>query len=132
MNTITKLRVETGNGDSGDEALRVPPPFEFEVKQSTVMAPVLPSTMLLGSLRDPRLRLIIPLTLTFERENHDIVAYCEELDEFGFGTHLTEAIEDLQATIAELYFTFKEEHDRLGSNLQRKWDSLRQTVKEVS
>ena len=44
----------------------------------------------------------MPLKITFECENENIVAYCEEFDEFGFGTHLTEAISNLQATIAEL------------------------------
>lgn len=95
------------------------------------IGPALPETMLLGALRDPRLRLIAPLTVTFEYENDDIVAYSEELEEFGFGTHLTEAIADLQATIAELYFTLKEENNRLGPELIRTWDGLRQKIKEI-
>jgi len=95
------------------------------------IGPTLPSIMLLGALRDPRLRLLAPLTITFERENNDIVAYCEELEEFGFGTHLTEAIEDLQATIAELYFTLQEDRDKLSPHLNGLWDSLRQKIKEV-
>ena len=104
----------------------------FAVKdQIASIGPTLPSTMLLGALRDPRLRLLAPLTITFEREESNIVACCEELEEFGFGTHLTEAIEDLQATIAELYFALKEENDRLGPKLGRLGDSLRQKIKEI-
>lgn len=119
-------------GKSEDEPLEGLPPFELPTVQTRIIAPALPESMLLGALRDPRLRLLAPLTISLERENEDIVAYCEELEEFGFGTHLTEAIEDLQVTIAELYFTLKEENDRLGSNLIRIWDSLHQKIKEVS
>ena len=119
-------------GKSEDEPLKGLLPFELPIVLTEIIGLVVPETMLLGALRDPRLRLIEPFTITFERENNDIVAYCEELEEFGFGTHLTEAIEDLQATTAELYFTLKEENDRLGSNLKRIWDSLRLKIKEVS
>lgn len=119
-------------GLSEDEPLEGLLPFELPTVLTKIKGPALPETMLLGALRDPHLHLIVPLTITFERENNDIVAYCEELEEFGFGTHLTEAIEDLQAAIAELYFTLKEENDRLGSDLARVWDSLHQKTKEVS
>ena len=138
---MIKPKIELGEGRSEEEPLRDLLPFmipQDKLEMSAVkdqilsIEPKLPSTMLLGALRDPGLRLIVPLTVTFERENNDIVAYCEELEEFGFGTHLTEAIEDLQVAIAEFYFTLKEENDRLGSNLKRIWDSLRQKIKEVS
>ena len=121
-------------GKSEDEPLEGLLPFELPTTPTEIIgpAPALLETMLLGALRDPRLHLVVPLTITFERENDDIVAYCEELEEFGFGTHLTEAIEDLQATIAELYFTLKGENNRLGPDLGRLWDSLHQKIKEVS
>lgn len=132
MSTMIKPKIELGEGRSVDEPLKRLPLFELPTKPIETVGPTLPSTMLLGTLRNPHLHLIVPLTITFERENNDIVAYCEELEEFGFGTHLTEAIEDLQAAIAELYFTLKEENDRLGSDLARIWDSLHQKTKEVS
>lgn len=132
MSAIMQLEIETSKGVSSDEPSKTLPPFLLLIDQIAAAGPTLPKTMLLGALRDPRLRLIVPLTITFEYDNDDIVASCEELEEFGFGTHLTEAIADLQATIAELYFTLKEENNRLGSNLKRTWDSLRQKIKEVS
>ena len=132
MSTMIKPKIELGEGRSVDEPLKRLPLFELQTEPIETVGPTLPSTMLLGALHDPRLHLIVPLTITFERENNDIVAYCEELEEFGFGTHLTEAIEDLQAAIAELYFTLKEENDRLGSDLARIWNSLHQKTKEVS
>jgi hypothetical protein len=123
-------------GRSEEEPLKELLPFILETSeikgQIPSIGPVLPGTMLLGALRDPRLRLIKPLTITFERENDETIAYCEELEEFGFGTHLTEALEDLQVTIAEAYFILKEENKRLGSDLRTLWNSLREKVKEVS
>lgn len=107
------------------------PPFELTTVPTVIARPAFPETMLLGALRDPRLRLITPLTVTFERENDNIVAYCEELEEFGFGSHLTEAIEDLQTTIVELYFTLKEDNKKLGPDLRRLWGSLRKKIKEI-
>jgi len=118
-------------GRSEDEPLEGLLPFELPTAETGIMSPALPKTMLLGALRDARLRLLEPLTITFEHEDNNIVAYCEELEEFGFGTHLTEAIADLQAAIGELYFTLKEENDRLASNLRRLWDNLCQKIKEI-
>ena len=140
MNAVLKEEIKRlDEGISDEEPSRKLLPFILEADVSSLskdqiptIEPTLPSIMLLGALRNPRLRLIEPLTITFERENNDIVAYCEELEEFGFGKHLTEAIEDLQAAIAELYFTLKQENNRLGSNLKRIWRSLRQKIKEVS
>ena len=133
MDTPVKERIERlDEGKSEDEPLEGLLPFELPTVPTEFIGPALPGIMRLGALRDPRLRLVVPLTITFESENDDIVAYCEEFEEFGFGTHLTEAIEDLQATIAELYFTLKEENDRLGSSLKRIWDSLHQKIKEAS
>lgn len=132
MNTVVKEEIKSLDEGRSEEPLRGLLPFiiPFIIPRDKI-GPTLPKAMLLGALRDPRLRLIEPLTITFERENDDIVACCEEFEEFGFGTHLTEAIEDLQATIAELYFTLKEENKRLGSNLKRIWDNLSQKIKEV-
>ncbi len=142
MSTVMKEEIKRlDEGRSEEEPLKDLLPFiisrdKLEISavkdQIPSVAPTLPKTMLLGALRDPRLRVIEPFIITFEREDSNIVAYCEELEEFGFGTHLTEAIADLQATIAEAYFTFKEENKRLGSNLRKLWDSIRQKVKEVS
>ena len=140
MSTMIKPEIELGEGRSEEEPLKDLLPFiipqdKLEVSavkdQILSIEPTLPLAMLLGALRNPRLHLIAPLTITFEREDSNIVAYCEELEEFGYGTHLTEAIADLQTTIAELYFTLKEENNKLGSNLRRIWDSLRQKIEEV-
>jgi len=131
MSAVMELEIKTSKGVSSDEPLATFPPFQLQIEQTGTIGLPLPETMLLGALRDPRLRLLAPLTISLERENDYIVAYCEELEEFGFGTHLTEAIEDLQVAIAEVYLTLKEEKDRLGSDLSALLDTYYKKIKEV-
>lgn len=76
-----------------------------------------PSEFLLGSLRDGRLRVVEPILVSRTTENDEIVLEGRELNEFGFGTTVSEAIVDLQTAIAELYFTLDAEQERLGSDL---------------
>ena len=82
MSTIMKPKIELGEGRSEEEPLGDLLPFiispdELETlaaeDQISSIGPTRPETMLLGALRDPRLRLIVPLTITFESENDDII-----------------------------------------------------------
>jgi len=84
----------------------------------------------LGSLGPTRLQLRRPLPVRLEREKEYIVAYCDELEEYGFGPHLTAALEDLKLTIVELYFTLKAERHRLGPALQPIWAKLQEVIIE--
>lgn len=83
------------------------------------VSPVLPDHILLGSLRDGRLRVQSPITVKLTKEDQHVIAEATELNEFGFGTNLSEALRDLQRAIVELYFTLEAEQDRLGPDLQK-------------
>lgn len=85
---------------------------------------VLPDYVLLGTLRDGRLRVQSPITVKIAEENQHVIAEATELDEFGFGTNLSEALRDLQRAIVELYLTLEEGKDRLSPDLQRVWATL--------
>ncbi|HSF30432.1 MAG TPA: hypothetical protein VLK82_08185 [Candidatus Tectomicrobia bacterium] len=87
-----------------------------------------PDQVLLGSLHDGRLRVqaAIPDKLTTEREH--LIAGAVEFEEFGFGRTLSEALVDLQRAIAELYFAFEQEQQRLGPDLQHVWGQLQQKI----
>jgi hypothetical protein len=89
---------------------------------------VLPQHILLGVLRDGRLRVSVPIAVRVMVENQDIVLESLELDEFGFGNTLSDAIIDLQRAIAELYFTLEQEQYRLGPDLERVWQILQQKI----
>ena len=87
-----------------------------------------PQQILLGSLRDGRLRVISPIQVKFTYENKHTIAEAIELNEFGFGDNVSEAIADLQRTIAELYFTLEKEQERLGVDLKRIWNVLQEKI----
>lgn len=91
-------------------------------------SPVLPDHIFLGTLRDGRLRVQSPITVKIAKENQHVIAEATELDEFGFGANLSEALRNLQRAIAELYLTLEEGKDRLGPDLQRVWTALQAKV----
>jgi hypothetical protein len=84
--------------------------------------------ILLGSLRDGRLRVHSPIKIKFTKEDKHVIAEVVEINEFGFGENPSEAIADLQRTIAELYFTLEKEQDRLGTDLRRVWAVLQEKI----
>lgn len=85
---------------------------------------MLPDHIFLGTLHDGRLRVRSPITVKITKENQHIIAEAAELDEFGFGANLSEALRDLQRAIVELHLTLEEWKDRLGPDLQRVWATL--------
>jgi hypothetical protein len=87
-----------------------------------------PDQILLGSLRDGRLKVRSPIKVRFATEGKHTIAEAMEINEFGFGENISEAIADLQHTIAELYLTLEEEQDRLGTDLQGVWAILQEKI----
>lgn len=85
---------------------------------------MLPDHIFLGTLRDRRLRVQSPIAVRTTKENQHVIAEATELDEFGFGANLSEALRDLQRAIVELYLTLEEGKDRLSPDLQRVWATL--------
>ena len=92
------------------------------------VSPVLPQQTLLGSLRDGRLRVQDPIRVKLAREDQHIIAEAVELNEFGCGANLSEALHDLQRAIVELYFTLEQDQHRLGPDLQQVWAALQRTI----
>jgi len=93
-------------------------------------SPAIPSEILLGSVRDGRLRVTSPIKVRFTSEDPHIIAEAVDFDEFGFGENYSEALVDLQHTIAELFFTLEEEQGHLGHDLQNVWASLQGHIRE--
>lgn len=85
----------------------------------------------IGSLLDPRLRLREPVTLKMEQDDEFHVAWCEELNEYGYGLDPIGAVQDARNTIAELYWQLKAEQERLGPDLADTWKKLSVLVYEV-
>lgn len=102
----------------------IPAELALDIK----LIPVLPEQTLLGSLRDGRLRVKIPIRIKFAREDKHIIAEAVDLNEYGFGANLSEAIRDLQRAIVELYLTLEQDQHRLGPDLQQVWAALQRTI----
>ena len=85
----------------------------------------------LDTLRDGRLRVVEPIEAIPMLEAGEHVLEAPELNEFGFGDTLSEALADLQAAIVELYFTLEEDQDRLGPDLSSVWDVLSRKVRKA-
>jgi len=88
-----------------------------------------PDRLLLGSLNHPRLRLIRSLPLIITREESYVIAHMPELEEFGYGLHLTAAIQDLRQSLVELYQGLEADQDRLGPDLTDLWQMLQQFIR---
>jgi len=93
--------------------------------------PAVLDQVLLGTVRDGRLRVQSPITVKFTQEGQNIIAEGVEFNEFGFGENPSEALVDLQHAIAELYFTLEKEHYRLGRDLQRVWAKLQKKIHKL-
>lgn len=87
-----------------------------------------PATLLLGTLSHPRLRLLRPLRMSISREEAFVVVSVPELEEFGYGPHLTAAIDDLRHSLVELYLRLEEDQPRLGPDLVQLWKQLHQLI----
>ena len=77
------------------------------------------------------LRVRGPLTLELEQEGEFYIAKCDELNEFGYGADPTSAVQDIRNTIAEFYWSLKEDQERLGPDLTNTWQRLSELVYEV-
>ena len=131
MVSETRIR-ELNRQNEDDVILEVAPPMVELVpgeNVSLVGVPSLPDRFTLGSLRDGRLRVVKPIDVVQMPMGGKFVVEAPELNEFGFGDGFSEAIADLQAAIAELYFTLETERNRLGPDLAAVWSKLDSLVK---
>jgi hypothetical protein len=101
---------------------------ESLVRLSESLPITLKNEILLGTLRDSRLKIVIPIKVDFLNEKDKIIAEAEEINEFGFGDNRSEALVDLQRAIRELYFTLEKEHRKLGTDLQHVWEVLQKKI----
>lgn len=90
--------------------------------------PEIPEVVLLGFLRDGRLKVESPITVQPSEEGKQVIVEAKEFNEFGFGNNLSEAITDLQHAIVELYFTLERDQSRLGTDLRELWARLQRKV----
>jgi hypothetical protein len=77
-----------------------------------------PERLLFGALDDPELRLKRAIPLSLSVEESEIVVMWAEVDEFGHGSTMGEALDDLGHTLRELYRSLYAREAQLGPDLQ--------------
>jgi hypothetical protein len=81
--------------------------------------PTLPEHLEITALRDARIQVLAPIPVEISRQGEAVIVEIQEIEEYGQGASLGEAIEDLQRGVAELFLTLLDEREALGSDLQR-------------
>ena len=76
-------------------------------------------TMMLGIVRDPRLKILKPIRVGITPEKGEVLLWSRKLLTYGVGASLGDACEDFARGIAEEYWMLKKwaHVDRLGSGL---------------
>ena len=71
-----------------------------------------------------------PLSVLLESDDEQMIAYCHDLEVFGYGDTEWEALTDLRETIADLYFELSENCRKLGPFPQKVWHFLSQIIEK--
>jgi hypothetical protein len=88
----------------------------------------MPGKVLFGAMPDRRLRFRRPVPLQVYEEDGSIIARSPELDEFGCGTSVADALQDIGKTLAEEYVFLHEQADQLGEALRDQYRRLSEFV----
>jgi hypothetical protein len=99
------------------EGARIIRPEDNQVQDDTLILGDPPKVLFAAQI-DGRLKIGQPFDAKITIEDHTVTALVPDIEEFGCGSTLGEALYDLGKTIAELYFTLDAEKDRLSSDLQ--------------
>ncbi len=109
----------------------IPPGFRQEVRQSvrgstveafipkTRKVAARPKRILFGVITDPRLRIKRPIPLAISRRKGIVIAHCADLNEFGCGARMSDALDDFSKGIVELFFTLERDSVHLGPGLAK-------------
>lgn len=121
--------------DPDEERLRLylgshEPPTSVEIHQEELPPSATPERLLVGNLNHPRLRLRQPISVIMTRDDSSLIASIPEIEEFGYGFHLTAAVEDLRQTLVELFQTLQAEQSRLGPDMKQLWNKLQELIEE--
>ena len=89
-----------------------------------------PKTVFICDLSDPKLSMsrAIPVSLEFWPECVTALSY--DLEEFGVAESEFAALNDLRASIRDLYFLLKEDESKLGPLPRQHWKFLKSVVQE--
>ncbi|MCZ6676606.1 MAG: hypothetical protein O7E52_05080 [Candidatus Poribacteria bacterium] len=104
-----------------------------QIVESTIRSALskIPETRWIQNLRHPSYQLRQPIPVVIEREGDIVIAAYDDIDLYGTGTDIQEAISDLCAAIVEYYEGLKENENRLGDLPTQEYVFLKQMIIEV-
>jgi hypothetical protein len=98
------------------------------VRHQTAAFSKAPKTVRFAGTIHPKLRLVEPIPLVIKRSEKLFVVEHQEMEEFGSGATLGDALVDFGKNLAELFFRLEEDRDRLGPDLQRALQVIRRFI----
>ena len=100
--------------------------FEIDTETARPMRPVQPEAVLFGAISDPMIRVTSPIPLRISREGDTVAVFSPDLEEFGYGQTLSDALDDFAKTIRELYLSLSARREILSDHLQGVLEKLQQ------
>ena len=91
----------------------------------------IPETRWIQNLRHPAYQLRQPIPIVIERDGDVVIAAYDDIDLYGTGADVQEAISDLCSAIVEYYEGLKEHADHLGDIPTQEFVFLKQVIEEV-
>lgn len=93
---------------------------------------VTPYHLEIRSLHSDRLLLKEAISVLVEEEEDQVIAYAPDLEIFGCGDDLGEALEDLRESIVELFTDLEQQQGKLGKDLEKIWQYLSALIEVAS
>ena len=106
----------------------------FEVKQllqsiqTPLRHPTDGTTIFIGDLRSDEYRLNTPIPVTIEYDEDTVIASLYDVEEYGMGEYLEEALSDLCAGLVEYYESLEENVHCLGPLPVQHWKYLKTLI----
>ena len=99
---------------------------EFEVETAQLIVPIQSEAVLFGAISDPMIKVKSPIPLRISREGDTVAVFSPDLEEFGYGQTLSDALDDFAKTVRELYLSLTPRPERLSDYLQGVLEKLQQ------
>jgi hypothetical protein len=99
---------------------------EFEVETARLVRPIQSEAVLFGAMSDPMIRVKSPIPLRISREGDTVAVFSPDLEEFGYGRTLSDALDDFAKTVRELYLSLSARQESLSDYLQGVLEKLQQ------
>ncbi len=90
-----------------------------------------PVLMLYGGRLDWRLRTARPFPVRIYKENDTYVVQCEEIEQFGYGSDMSEALDDFGKTVSEMYFYLADESGNLTDSMSERFSVLSRFIEHL-